>query len=232
MITQSKGKIFLGDERGLLENDNLRSLNIFNYGHFHHIHKEPFGTLYGLSENTLAADTNIKWTVTENTVVVLIPVVGIIRVNDNTGSEDQLQAGMAKLFHLPAGASYKVMNPYEDELVKYLQLWIKTPINIADECQMAWFDLSNYKLTELFLQKQAGEVKYACSLMKLNGRQDDIYYRKNTANGVFVYAIQGALEVQYRLMHEGDGLALWDVDEVEFEALSNDAILLIVEVAL
>ena len=68
--------------------------------------------------------------------------------------------------------------------------------------------------------------------MKLNGRQDDIYYRKNTANGVFVYAIQGALEVQYRLMHEGDGLALWDVDEVEFEALSNDAILLIVEVAL
>ena len=60
MITQSKGKIFLGDERGLLENDNLRSLNIFNYGHFHHIHKEPFGTLYGVSENTLAADTNIK----------------------------------------------------------------------------------------------------------------------------------------------------------------------------
>jgi len=232
MITQSKGKIFLGDERGLFENEKLRSLNVFNWGNFHHIHKEPFGTLYGLSENTLAADTDVKWAVTEDTAVILIPLVGIIRVNDNLEGEDQLQAGMAKLFQLSAGASYKVMNPYEDELVKYLQLWIKVPTNKAQESQKAWFDLNNYKLTELFSQKQVDGVKYTCSLMKIDGRQDDVYYRNNIANGVFVYAIQGALEVQYRLMHEGDGLALWDVDEVEFEALSNDAILLIVEVAL
>jgi redox-sensitive bicupin YhaK (pirin superfamily) len=64
----------------------------------------------------------------------------------------------------------------------------------------------------------------------LRGRQEAIYHKKNPKTGVFIFVIQGELEVQYRLMHEGDGLALWEVDEVEFEALSNNAILLILEV--
>jgi redox-sensitive bicupin YhaK (pirin superfamily) len=230
MITQSKGKMFLADERGLFENDKFRSLTIFNFGSFRHIHKEPFGTLYGFSENTLAAGTNIKWTVPNHTSVTLIPVVGTISVNDNISNEDQLQAGMAKMFNLPAGASYEITNPCKEELIKYLQLWINTPDDWLHKSQTAWFDLDNYKLTEVFFQEGFDGVEYACSLVKLNGRQEGLYNKKSVANGLFVYAIQGALEVQYRLLHEGDGLALWDLDEIEFEALSNDAILLIVEV--
>jgi redox-sensitive bicupin YhaK (pirin superfamily) len=47
-----------------------------------------------------------------------------------------------------------------------------------------------------------------------------------------VYVIEGAFEVQYRLLHARDGLALWEAERVEWEALSNDAILLVLEVPL
>jgi len=46
---------------------------------------------------------------------------------------------------------------------------------------------------------------------------------------VYVFVIEGAFEVQNRLLHARDGLSLSSATEVEFEALSNDAMLLILE---
>jgi len=44
-----------------------------------------------------------------------------------------------------------------------------------------------------------------------------------------VLAIEGAFEIQGTLLHARDGLALCGTDEVEVEALSNDAIVLLIE---
>jgi quercetin 2,3-dioxygenase len=46
---------------------------------------------------------------------------------------------------------------------------------------------------------------------------------------MFVYILEGAFEVQYRLMEKGDGLALLNTRNMEIEALSNDAIILILD---
>ncbi|WP_409034090.1 hypothetical protein [Runella sp.] len=66
---------------------------------------------------------------------------------------------------------------------------------------------------------------------KFGGREEGIYTVRNPErNGVFIFVIEGAFEVQNRLLHPRDGLSLTHVTEVEFEALSNDAILLVLEV--
>jgi len=50
-------------------------------------------------------------------------------------------------------------------------------------------------------------------------------------NALFAYAIEDEFEVQYRLMHARDGLVLWDLDETGLEALSNNAIIMLIEIA-
>lgn len=55
------------------------------------------------------------------------------------------------------------------------------------------------------------------------------YSRKGVDTGIFVFVLQGAFETEGRLLHERDGLALWDVDKIEMEALSNDALVCLVE---
>jgi redox-sensitive bicupin YhaK (pirin superfamily) len=232
MITQSKGKIFLANERGLTETTWFRSLNTFNFGSYQREHKKPFGSLYVLNEDTLDGGKSLKWLVEENTDVILLPVVGAIEFSDNNGNAGILKAGMVHLLSLPSGGSYEVKNPYPDHLVKYLQIWIKTPTGKTYSSFQSTFDLGNYQLIDLFDAGAPKNSGYSGAIIKLNGRQEDTYYKKLPANGVFVYSIQGALEVQYRLLHEGDGLALWDADEIDFEALSNNAILLIIEVPL
>ncbi len=64
------------------------------------------------------------------------------------------------------------------------------------------------------------------------------YYKKgkqdtsNASDNVFSNSLanQGAFEVQGRLLHARNGLGLWDdTNLLELEALSNDAIVLLVE---
>lgn len=45
-----------------------------------------------------------------------------------------------------------------------------------------------------------------------------------------MFVLQGVFEVASRLLHAKDGLALRGFEEAAFEALSNEAILLLIEV--
>jgi len=47
-----------------------------------------------------------------------------------------------------------------------------------------------------------------------------------------IFVLEGAFEAEGRLLHSRDGLALWDTNEIEIEALSNDAIILLIEITL
>jgi hypothetical protein len=62
------------------------------------------------------------------------------------------------------------------------------------------------------------------------GRQEETVVNQNTANVLFSYVISGAFEVQNRLLEVGDALTLWNAEELEFEALSDGAVVLVMEV--
>jgi redox-sensitive bicupin YhaK (pirin superfamily) len=56
----------------------------------------------------------------------------------------------------------------------------------------------------------------------------DITFPVPTHRSVFTYVLEGAFEVQNCLLEKGDGLTIQRLDTLEFEALSNDAILLVI----
>lgn len=64
------------------------------------------------------------------------------------------------------------------------------------------------------------------------GRKEGLYKLKNPSNGIFVFVINGAFEVENRLLESKDGLRLQQIDNIEWEALSENAILLILEISL
>ena len=65
---------------------------------------------------------------------------------------------------------------------------------------------------------------------KYDYRSESGYLLKNIESKVCIYVLQGSFEVEDRLLHARDGLTLWNLDELEFEALENDSILFIMEV--
>jgi len=224
MIPQTRGKIFLADERGHNEVSWYRSYNTFNFGRYQNEYKTPIGNLYVLNDDTLAPGGSIRMGVEEDSGVILLPMVGAIEYVDGLGNKGALQAGEAHLLNIPKGGFIRITNPFEHELVSFLQLWIKMPTNGKAD-QYATFDLGKNKnrLIGLF-----DAIKV--SIGQFDGRAEAEYKPNNPGAAMFMFVIDGEFEVQHRLLHARDGLALWDVMAVEVEALSNEAILLLMEV--
>lgn len=215
MVPQSKGKIFLSEERGLNELSWFRSYNTFNFGQYYNEHKTPFGALYVFNEDTLAGGRSITMQVAEDSDIILIPVVGAVSCDGNL-----VEAGQTQFLSKAAGTSFSITNPYETELVKFLQLWIKVPGTTAPALTSFDLDADKNKLVEINNRVLTG---------KFDGREEAVYKISQPGNGLFAFVIEGEFEVQYRLLQPGDSLALWEIDKVELEALSNDAIILIIE---
>ena len=232
-MEQGKAKIYLQEERGLQQADWYRSYYTFNFGNYFNQHKHPFGRLYMLNEDTVAGGRTLKMAAEEDSFVILLPVTGAIKVADPHGYRQMIHPGCVEVFHALKGDSYEIENPYSDELVNFLQIGLraKLPAGFLYE-HVIDFDL-NSNINQMTSLLRASEdhlvATCSCAIGKFEGRQDMLYQLSTENTGAFVYVIEGAFEVQNRLLHAGDGLALWEAATIEAEALSNDAILLVIE---
>ncbi|TWJ02404.1 hypothetical protein JN11_01376 [Mucilaginibacter frigoritolerans] len=225
MIPQSKGKLFLADERGLNQLDWYRSYNTFNFGSYQHEHKVPFSDLYVLNDDTLASGKSICMCVEEHSAVILIPVVGAIEYMDNSGDIKLIEPGNVQLLDLPVGSRFQINNLYEEEMVNFLHLWVKT--KKSNNQQEVAFDLLRNKNQLIEIFKLENAIGY---LGQFDGRAEAVLPVSNPGNSLFAFVIDGEFEVQYRLMHARDGLVLWEINEAELEALSNNAVIMLLEI--
>ena len=231
MVQQNKGKIFLADERGHNEMEWFRSYNTFNFGRYQHDHKTPFGPLYVLNDDTLAGGKSISMTVEADSEILLVPIVGAITYTDNRGNSTALEAGECQVYATPKDTTIQISNQYDNELVNFLQIWFyKNRVEPDSTPQIIPFDIVNFK--NQLVPIPVDNTSYKFGIGKYAGREESTYKLSDPNNGLFVYVIEGAFEVQYRLLHARDGLALWEADSIEWEALSNDAIILVIEMPL
>lgn len=236
MITQTEGQIYLASQRGCSQLSWFRSFHTFNFGLYQDQNRAPFGNLQVFNDDTLAAGKSFKMHLEENTEVILLPVVGAVEYKNSLGKTGILEAGQMQIFTADEGMEYEITNPYETELVNFIQIFLtNTGNSFTPEIQEINIDLENRnQLFPLFSRGENGLTTHHDSfgyIGKYSGRNEDLYQLKNPENGIFVFIVEGAFEVQNRLLEARDGLSLWNLDELEFEALSNDAIILVLEVS-
>jgi redox-sensitive bicupin YhaK (pirin superfamily) len=236
MDTSTQAQLYLSDQRGCSQTDFFRSYHVFNFGSYVAEARNPFGTLRVLNDNTLAAGHGITMQVEQHTDVLILPLLGGLEYESTTGN-GFLETGQAQLFSLRSGMDYVINNPYETESINYLEIWLtnSSPAFTPTIIQMP-VDLSvDNKLMALFSVNHTGSVSTQQGqdfIGRYAGRAEDSYHPRQRENGVFVFVLSGVFEVQNRLLHQRDGLSLTNVQngEVDFEALSNDAVLLLLEV--
>ncbi|MDO7846887.1 hypothetical protein Q5H92_11005 [Hymenobacter sp. M29] len=232
MLQQTPGKIFLADERGVAESDRFRRFSTFSFGPFAHPHKGPFKRLYGFNEESLAGKHALDFTVAEASHVLIIPITGAVTVAAGEPPETTADVEEMLVLTVPAGSVLRVQNPYEEELVSFLHIWLLADSVVSTATtQRATFSLETTPgQLQLLAPKPAGvALPVAVSLGRFAGREEAVYELREPESSFFAFVLAGAFEVEGRLMHEKDGLALWNTNEIELEALSNDAIIIVLE---
>jgi quercetin 2,3-dioxygenase len=219
-----QAQIYLADQRGCSQTDIFRSFHTFNFGNYVAEGRETIGNLEAFNDDTLKAEHSLKIQLSNNTIVIIIPIIGGLEYH-NTLQNGFLEAGKGLSLSAQEGMKYKIINPYENEYINFVQIWLK---NISKECipklEEFSFDLNEKnQLQAIFsVNNQDGFIG------KYEGRKKGEYILKNPENGVFVFVIDGAFEVQDRLLQARDGLAISGIEMIDFEALSNDAVILLI----
>ncbi|HEY9046827.1 MAG TPA: pirin [Ohtaekwangia sp.] len=233
MITQTKATIYLSDRRGCTQEDWFRSYHTFNSGIYYETSRGPFGNLAEFNDDTLKEGRTIVKYSPENSLIIVIPIVGTVNYSsgENTGAAEP---GNVVILPVLQGNTVALTNPYKEELINFLHLRFSMTLYQPAIASVMEFDLEEQtgKLIPFIDQEENGYTVSA-SIGKFKGREEGVLIvpDENIA-GIFVFVVEGAFEVQNRLLHARDGLALWHTPEVEFEALSNDAILLLLQVKL
>ncbi|MCW3110957.1 MAG: pirin [Segetibacter sp.] len=238
MEQQSKAKMFLAEERGCNETDLYRTYNTFNFENYFNEHKQPFDNLYVLNDQTLAPGHILNINIKESSVIYLLPVVGALSCKDSHANETIANAGQLLVCIMDNSTSLEVSNPYPDQLINFLELRVKTGVQeTGNKSELFNFDLDEKKnslipVTTTSTAITTTPTQPLISVGKFAGREEAVYKLSVNHNSLFVFIIHGAFEVHGRLLHARDCLGLWnEPGDIELEALSNDAIVLMIELS-
>lgn len=225
MDLETQAQIYLADQRGISQVGFFRSFHTFNFGHYFHESRTPFVNLQVFNDDTLKAGHRLKLKLEKNSEVIIIPIVGGLEFH-NSLETGFLEVGQVQIFSALAATEYEIINPYETEEINFLQIWLNNDsVDFTSKIEVNAFDFEdkNTMLPIFSKNSQRGFIG------KYDGRKKEEFTFEKSENDIFFFVLSGAFEVQDRLLHTRDGLSLSNFKMIDFEALSNDAIILMFE---
>ncbi|MEO6287290.1 MAG: hypothetical protein ABIN80_00215 [Dyadobacter sp.] len=228
MMIQTAAQIFVESARGHFQTSHFRSFRTFNFEDYQAEGREAFGRLFVVNDETLLAERSHQIVVESECRIILLPLVGGFEWTDSTGNLRFIDSGEAVIFVAQPGETYTLTNPYDQEAINYLQIRMECDTDAVGDPFITRFDLAHKNALLPIYRSATNEGNVYIG--KYGGREEGVFVKDLLNRGIFAFIIEGAFEVQNRLLEKRDGLSVSFADEIEFEALSNDAVILILEV--
>jgi hypothetical protein len=220
------GKIFLADQRGLTETSVLRRYSTFNFEKYYNEHRAPFGNLFLCNDESIVGGKVTFFLCKEDSFQIFMPITGGIDIVAN-GKEFALETGQVQVLNMGKGEVLEISNPYQNDVINYMQFGIKTDMFLMRASEMLFnFDFEKNK-NQLLDIISSPKLPFKLSAGIFAGREETVYKMQSSNHQFYAFIVDGAFETEGRLMHARDGLALWDIEKVELEALSNNAIVVV-----
>ena len=214
-MPETEARIFLASRRRGLENAFSRQFQTLPGG--------EAGTLQKISDDTLRAGLSLPARAESDCTAVLVPYIGDVHLTDTSGTSRLLEEGRVHAWSVKEGDAYEIKNPYEDDAVNFFQITFAGFPSLPVQTRPVVMDERPNELLPIY----SGENRVLIG--KFDGRAEGTYRLQKASSGTFAFVIEGAFEVQNRLLEKGDGLSLGNLGEVEFEALSQNAVLLLID---
>jgi hypothetical protein len=127
-----------------------------------------------------------------------------------------VEAGEILTLSAPAGTTLRLQNPFQGELISCPHLWLRAPAPPmppapATALKGIFGELPENALLELVSPPAQGEPQLSMPFRLSIGSfmcRHEATYQAASGNSLFAFVIAGAFELEGRLLHEKDGLAL------------------------
>jgi len=232
-----KTKIQRASERGKANFGWLDSHHSFSFGHFYDPQKMQFGALRVLNDDIVKGGQGFGEHPHDNMEIISIPLKGSLAHKDSTGTDGIIKTGDVQIMSAGTGIRHSEFNASKTDEVNFLQLWvIPKKENIKPHYEQKNFEVEGRKDKWQVVvspdEKDGGVWINQDAVFSLALAEKDsplTYKNKFSGNGVYLFILDGEVEVNGESLQKRDAIEISDADEFEIKAKS-DAELLAVEV--
>lgn len=192
----------------------------FNFGSYSNEHRYPFRQLKFVNDVFLPAGQFMALEAYDEYNLLILPVIGGVEVHHNG---ETVFTGAEQYFWKLQHDRVSVSNPFPANEVNFLLIAFDSTNTEAEYTGVV--DLTQKNRLETFIRFSEQKI----SMGIYEGRQEDLYKRMLPGAGLFCMVLRGVFEVTGRLLHTRDAIHFYHDAEIEFEALSEDAIILVIE---
>lgn len=224
--------------RGVANHGWLNSHHTFSFANYHNPERMHFGVLRVLNDDIVDAGMGFGKHPHDNMEIISIPLEGDLEHKDSMGNTTVIKNGDIQVMSAGTGITHSEYNKNKDSKVKFLQIWMfPNQRNVTpryDQITLKEEDRTN-KLQQILSPNQhdAGVWVHQNAWFHL-GKFDDCaettYQLKDSKNGVYAFVINGDVTINDQELNHRDGLGIWDINELQIKANSDNAEVLLMEV--
>ncbi|WP_258104049.1 pirin family protein [Marinoscillum sp. MHG1-6] len=224
------------DTRGTAFFGWLHSRHTFSFGRYYDPDRIHFGALRVLNDDIVEPGMGFGTHPHDNMEIVSIPLQGDLEHKDSTGNTEVIRTGDVQIMSAGSGLTHSEYNHSKDDKVNFLQLWVfPKEENITPRYDQKTFkseDRNNQVQTVVAPDnEQALWINQDAwfSLADINKGLTLDYTLHSAENGVYIFVIDGLVDVNGLSISRRDGLGVYETEKLEIKA-GSDSKLLLVEV--
>lgn len=232
-----RSRIFPKSERGTADHGWLQANFSFSFGHFYNPDMVQFGMLRVLNDDTIGAGMGFGTHPHDNMEIITIPLEGGLTHRDSMGNQETVRFGEVQVMSAGTGIQHSEMNASQTERAKTLQLWIfPDKQNVEPRYGQKGFDLeaNRNKLVNVVSPQDRNDGNalwiYQQTYLHLgvfDAGQTFTYNVKIPGNGLYLFLIEGELEINGIAINERDAFGIIEFESFEIQTKAPAKILTI-----
>lgn len=226
------------DKRGHSLYEWLDSYHSFSFGNYYNPEKMGFGALRVLNDDIIAPETGFDTHPHKNMEIVTIPLKGELKHGDSKMNERIITPGDIQVMSAGTGIYHSESNPHGSVNAEILQIWILPHTRNTEP------NYNDYNIRELLKPNELTTLvapdgsapgtllqQAWFSMGTFDAGQDFSYSLHNKQNGIYVFVIEGEVQIENTTLNRRDAMGIYDVDQVKI-ASKKKSHLLVIEVPL
>ncbi|MCI0472619.1 MAG: pirin family protein [Ignavibacteria bacterium] len=232
-----KTTIHRADSRGYADHGWLKATHTFSFASYYDPSRTRFGLLRVLNDDVVESGMGFGTHPHDNMEIVTIPIEGELAHKDSMGHEEVIRPGEVQNMSAGKGITHSEYNASREKQVNLLQVWVfpkEKDIEprfdqkvFSEEGKQNRFQVvvSPVKSDETLWINQDSVF----ALAKISKGNEVRYDRMFKDNGVYLFVIDGSVNVWGETLGKRDGAGLEGSDEIIVKA-NEDSYVLAIEV--
>ena len=220
--------------RGYFNHGWLKTHHTFSFANYYDANRMHFGVLRVLNDDTVSAGMGFGTHSHNNMEIISIPLEGDLEHKDSMGNTTVIRKGDIQIMSAGTGIQHSEYNKNKDAEVKFLQIWIipnkKNVTPRYDQITLNPLDRKN-QLQQIISPNpnDAGIWIHQNAWFYLADFDTDFslsYSIKSKENGLYIFILNGQIQINDLTLHSRDGLGIWDTDQIDINVTANTSFLL------